>query len=122
MEIAGPEEATKAKSLADKLRKVLGEQAIVARPTVKGELRLIGLDYSTTEEEAKHVLAEAGSCAIEEIKTSPIRAMRNGLGTIWAQCPLRAALQISTQGKVKIGWTVARVELLKARPLQCHKC
>lgn len=94
----------------------------MARPTVKGELRLIGLDDSTTEEEARSVLAGIGGCNRDEVKTGPIRMMRNGLGTIWAQCPLKAALQISSQGKVRIGWTIARAELLRARPLQCFKC
>lgn len=122
VEIAGPEGATKAESLAGKLKQVLRDQAVVARPSVKGELRLIGLDDSSTEEEAKCVLANIGGCDPEEVKTGPIRKMRNGLETIWAQCSLAATLQIISLGKIRIGCTVARVELLRARPLQCYKC
>lgn len=36
--------------------------------------------------------------------------------------PLAAAIRISPKSKFKIGWTVARVEVLKARPIQCYKC
>lgn len=122
MEIAGAEGATKAETLAGKLREVLGDQAVIARPTIKGELRLIGLDDSTTEEEVRNVLEEAGECQAGNIRTGPIRRMKNGLGTIWAQCLLTASLRITAPGKIKIGWTVARVKALKSRPLQCFKC
>lgn len=51
-----------------------------------------------------------------------IRPMNNGLFMVWAQCPLASAIQISASGKIRIGWTVARIELLKARPTQCFRC
>lgn len=38
------------------------------------------------------------------------------------QCPLAAAIKVTSTGKIRIGWTVARAELLKARPTQCYKC
>lgn len=103
VEIAGPEGATKAKNLAGKLKQVLGEQAMITRPTIKGELRLTDLDDSTTEDEARCVLADIGGCSLEEVRTGPIRMMRNGLGSIWAQCPLAATLKISSLKKIKIG-------------------
>ncbi|XP_029166089.1 uncharacterized protein LOC114936906 [Nylanderia fulva] len=48
--------------------------------------------------------------------------MSNGLFTVWAQCPLAAAIKATQKNKIKIGWTIARIELLKARPTQCYKC
>lgn len=42
--------------------------------------------------------------------------------TVWARCPLAAAIQVASEEKIRIGWTVARVELLKARPTQCYRC
>ncbi|XP_029178647.1 DNA-binding protein HEXBP-like [Nylanderia fulva] len=48
--------------------------------------------------------------------------MTNGLFTAWAQCPLGAAIKASQTGKIKVGWTIAKIELLKARPLQCFRC
>lgn len=48
--------------------------------------------------------------------------MTNGLCTVWTHCLLAAAIQIASEGKIRIGWTVARVEFLKARPTQCYRC
>lgn len=121
VEIMGPECTSMAESLADKLKSVLGKKAVVARPTIKGELRLIGLTDSTTMEEVRCVLADIG-CNPEEVKTGPIREMSNGLGAIWAKCPFTAALKVTSLNKIRIGWTVARVEPLRVRPLQCYKC
>lgn len=48
--------------------------------------------------------------------------MANGLFSVWVQCPLRAANKVAQKKRIKIGWTVARVELLMARPTQCYRC
>lgn len=48
--------------------------------------------------------------------------MNNGLGMVWAQLPVAAAIKAADEERVRIGWTVARVELLKTRPLQCYRC
>ncbi|XP_032689018.1 uncharacterized protein LOC116852607 [Odontomachus brunneus] len=122
VKIGGTEGPTKAEVLAAKLREVLGPDAVVARPVIKGDLRLIGLDDSITTEEVRCVPAELGGCAPKEIKKGPIRESYNGLGTIWAQGSLSAVARVSAMGKIKIGWTIARVEPLKPRPLQCFKC
>lgn len=43
IEVSGPNNSDKANKLAGKLRDVLKDEAYVSRPTVKGELRIIGL-------------------------------------------------------------------------------
>ncbi|KAL6418384.1 hypothetical protein ACFW04_012168 [Cataglyphis niger] len=48
--------------------------------------------------------------------------MNNGLYTLWVQCPLNAALKVANLKKIKIGWTLARVDLLDNRLVQCFKC
>lgn len=48
--------------------------------------------------------------------------MRNGLFTVWVQCPLSAAIKIANHRKINIGWTQVRVDLLNNRPSQCYKC
>lgn len=63
-----------------------------------------------------------GDCSVDEIKTGEIKWMYNGLGMIWVRCPISAANNVVKEGRIKIGWTVARVELLAKRPLQCYKC
>jgi len=50
-----------------------------------------------------------------------MRITRSGLSSVWVRCP-QAALAIAKKTKIKIGWTIAKVELLKSRPLQCFKC
>lgn len=85
-------------------------------------MRVIGLDDSVSQEEVACVVADLGECTQEDVKVGPIRIMGNGLGMVWAQCPLGAAIKASAAGKIKIGWTIAKIELLKARPTQCFKC
>lgn len=75
-----------------------------------------------TKEEVVDTIVEQGDCLAEEIRTGDIKGMYNGLGMIWARCSLRAASIMANAGKVRIGWTIARVELLARRPLQCFRC
>lgn len=119
IEIPGPDGPTKAETLKQKLVEVIGDVATVSRPVRKGEFRILGLDDSITEQEVVEVVAETGDCAVKDVKVGQLRKMSNGMFAIWAQCPLAAAIKITKPGKVRIGWTVAKVELLKARPLQC---
>jgi len=68
------------------------------------------------------MLTEFGECLASDVRVGPFRAMRNSLNIVWMQCPFSTALKISRRGKVNLGWSVARVELMKARPIQCFKC
>lgn len=123
IEIAGPECQNKARLLADKLQEVLREdKAAITTPTIKGQLRIVGLDESVGKEEIGWKIAEEGKCEIKEIRIGEIRRTRRGMGTVWLQCPLGAAITIADKKKIKIGWSIAGVTLLKARPLQCYRC
>lgn len=122
IEISGPDNTEKANKLADKLQEVLKEEAHVTRPVIKGELHITGLDESVTDEEVQWMVSKEDNCNIREVKVSQIRMTRNNLGVTWVRCPLQAAMDIARKGKVLIGWSVAKVELLKARPLQCFRC
>lgn len=55
IEIPGAERSLKADNLRKKVAEVLGAEARVSRPCVKGELRLIGLDDSVGQEEVAEV-------------------------------------------------------------------
>lgn len=72
--------------------------------------------------EAAEVIAEHAACNITDVKIGQLRPLSNGLYSVWAQCSLSAAIKMAKLGKIRIGWTVARVELLKSRPTQCFKC
>lgn len=122
IEVPGADANELANKLAGRLKDVYGERAVVARPTIRGELRFIGIDDSVLPSEISVTVAEFGGCQLDEVHTSEIRAMRNGMGIAWVRCPLNAAVKIATIGKLRIGWTNVKVELLKARPVQCFRC
>lgn len=122
IEVSGEDSLAKAKELVARLQGVLMDSAVVSCPVKKRELRIIGFDESVTLEEITEVLSETGQCSASDIKVGPIRFMRNGLGMVWAQLPVAAAVRVVEVGRIRIGWTMARVELLKARPLQCFRC
>ncbi|XP_029177073.1 uncharacterized protein LOC114945152 [Nylanderia fulva] len=122
IEVPGPDRATKAEELRKQVCNTLGEAAVVTRPVIKGDVRLIGLDDSVVPAEIADIVSVEGGCKPDEVKVGAIRPMTNGLFTAWAQCPLGAAIKASQTGKIKVGWTIAKIELLKARPLQCFRC
>ncbi|EFN69220.1 hypothetical protein EAG_08157, partial [Camponotus floridanus] len=122
IEIPGVENKDKANILAQKLKQILPKETKITRPSIKGELRVIGFDESVKAEEIKEIITEIGECEYNEISVSDIRPMRSGLFMTWVRCPLVAAVKLANNGKLKIGWSIVRVELLEARPKQCYKC
>jgi len=122
IEISGPEGVVKADSLASRLRDAIGDNAVVSRPVVKADLRVSGFDESVIKDKIIITLIEFGDCLASDVRVGSFRPMRNGLCMTWVQCPLSAALKILRRGKVNLGWSVARVDLMKARPVQCFKC
>lgn len=93
IEIPGAESTEKAKNLAHRLKEIMPEIKIT-RPTVKADMRISGLDDSTTKDEVQSIIAEKGDCTLDDVKIGEIRWMPNGLGTVWLQCPLNAANKI----------------------------
>ncbi|XP_011858731.1 PREDICTED: uncharacterized protein LOC105556255 [Vollenhovia emeryi] len=124
LEVTGENAKEKADCLAEKMRAVVGgkEGVKITRPTKLAEIRIRDLDDSITVEDVKEAVAKAGGCTPPEVKTGEIKLAPNGLGTIWVQCPLVSAKRAAAPGKVKIGWIIARLELLEARPLICFRC
>lgn len=122
IEIPGENRNEKADKLRSKLSDILGEHVKVTRPVVKGDLRLSGFDDSIGASEIAEVIAEIGGCLPRDVKIGEIRKLKNSLCTVWLQCPLAAAIKAADVEKIKIGWTVARLQLLKSRPVRCYKC
>lgn len=121
IEISGKDKKKETDLLASEMRKAEGK-AIIVRPCIKGEVRIFGLDDLITREEVIEVIARLGKCKEEDVKVEEIKTMRSGLGMLWAQCPLESAVNLSNLEKIKIGWSVVRIELLKAREIQCCRC
>lgn len=117
IEVPGVETSGLADELAGRLRAVYGETAIVARPKVKVELHFIGIDDSVLPMEISVMVAEFGGCRLDEVDTGAIRPMRNGMGIARSWCPLGAVAKVAAKGKLRIGWTNVKVELLKTAPM-----
>lgn len=122
IEVPGPQSKQLAGVLGSRLSEALGEEAGVRNPVARGELRIRGIDPSTTTEKIKNELEALGGCTCDDLKVSPISNMRDGMGIAWINCPLDIALKIAEHGHLKLGWTKVKIELMKKRPVQCFRC
>ncbi|XP_039315379.1 uncharacterized protein C683.02c-like [Solenopsis invicta] len=86
------------------------------------ELRLSGLDDLTDSKAVAEAMARVGGCGAWKVQVGVIRRPRGGLGSVWIRCPSAAAKKLAEAARVQIGWVMARVEALRARPAQCFKC
>lgn len=109
-------------TLAVRLREVLQDEAIISRLVIRGELHIWGIDDSVTVRDVASVIVDLGGCAPTDIKTGLINKMKNGLGPVWVQCPLAVAIKVAPYGRIRIGWSTARVELMRTRPQLCFQC
>lgn len=82
IEVPGPQGKQQADLLANSLTVALGEEAKVLNPVAMGEIRLRGIDPSTTEREICDVLEVLGGCPRNVFKVSPINNMRDGMGVV----------------------------------------
>lgn len=123
-EIPGEKSHEMADTLAQKLRRALSnkEGVRIHRPTKMAELRIRGLDESASPLEIREAIAALGNCVQEDVTVGDVKRSSNGTDMAWVRCPLTAANQLSLKGQIKVGWALARVDLLENRPLQCYKC
>lgn len=124
LEIPCPDGSEKATVLRDRMAEALQDMGgvKVTRPVKMVELRLKDVLESTDVNEVREVISTVGGCKSEEVRTGSVRALPNGLGTLWVQCPVKAANKVTALGKIKVGWTSSRVEILAPRQLQCYRC
>ncbi|CAL1672479.1 unnamed protein product [Lasius platythorax] len=127
IEISGKEGNSKADALIKKLREtfdseIADKKVHFSRRIVKGDIRVTGIDVSIWEEDIRDSILDYGDCTADNIRVSRIQRMRNGIEVAWVQCPLATAIKICSSGSLRVGWTTVRVELLKARPVQCFRC
>lgn len=124
LEIPGADGAAKADKLAVAMAGIFeGDEARVARPSKKAELRVTGLIDSVTVGEVVSAIARGGGCKEEEVVAGQIRSPSSSkLGSLWLRCPITAARKVAVAGRLTVGWTTVKVEALAARPLQCYRC
>ncbi|VVD03859.1 unnamed protein product [Leptidea sinapis] len=116
LEIGGPERNQQADRLAEELRGALEGIATVNRPVKSADVRISGLEDSVTVEDVVAAIAAKGECPSEQVRTGLLV-----MGSLIITCPVTTARAI-TQGRLCIGWSVARVILLEGRPLRCFRC
>lgn len=80
IEIPSKDGAKLASTLKNKLTEVLGADARVDRLVAKGEIRITGIDPSTTLDEVFLELTNISGCSLCDLKISDIRPMRDGMG------------------------------------------
>ncbi|KYQ51478.1 Gag-Pol polyprotein [Trachymyrmex zeteki] len=122
-EIHGQDQKYKADKLAEELKQVFRDKEVhINRPTPKTEFIISGLDDSITEQDVEEALVRLSGWDSESGKMGRIKKARDGMGSIWIQCPSTTAVRICTGNKIRIGWTWASTEILRKRPLKCFKC
>lgn len=122
IEISGPDKYEKAELLAAEVGEVLSGEAVVTRPVASGELYIRGFDESNDFNDVVHAIVDSGGCSSNNVTIGSINKMANGLCSVWSRCPLMAAIKIAELGNLRIGWSLARVTLQQARPIQCFRC
>ncbi|XP_063830255.1 uncharacterized protein LOC135079532 [Ostrinia nubilalis] len=122
IEVPGAESKDKADKLAIQLRAALGGDVIVTRPEKRADMRIIGLDESVTREEVAEAVASRTGCSQEAVRVGEIRRSTRGEGTTTISCPVVAAKALSEAGRLLVGWSSARVQVLDPRPMRCFKC
>ncbi|XP_067204499.1 uncharacterized protein [Linepithema humile] len=121
--IPGENATEKADILAGKLRNMFEETRVkIGRPTKKSGIKISGLEDSVTQEEIIQIVAQHGNCHTSDIRCSPIRKFKGGMGMTWLQVPALTAIKLTELGKLRIGWNTARIELLQNKPIQCYRC
>nr|BAA19775.1 Gag protein [Bombyx mori] len=121
--VDGADQNEKADLLAEKLREVLpSDSIVVSRPTITAAVRLSGLDESISREELVAEVARIGECPPDIVKVGEIKMGPGGTGQVLVRCPIAGVKKILAVNKLRIGWSVLRVQLLEARRLQCYRC
>lgn len=124
-EVTGEDQARKADELADQLKEVFTraeKNVVINRPVKRSEIIISGLDDSIVYEDIERALATISGDSYNNIKIETIRTARDGLGAVWVSCPTTIAARITVDNQIRIGWTWARINLLKKRPLKYFKC
>jgi len=124
LEIPGGDGAMRAEALVRELREALKDRegVNITRPIKAAEIRVKDIEDSVSAAEIAEAVANQGQCQVGEVRVGPIRTGTNRLGTAWVKCPLVAANRVIRGGRLTIGWTRVRLELLPDRPITCFRC
>lgn len=94
----------------------------ISRPMKKADLRVSGLDESATVEDVRAAVVGMTGCRASNIRCGQVQSSPTGVGSLWLQCPVEAAVKIAKEGRLRVGWAEASVEMLRTRPQRCYRC
>lgn len=122
IEVPGADSADKADALAEKLKGLIGDVAVITRPVKTADLLISGLDESVTVEDIQRAVAAKGGCSMEQVKVGNIRTRPNGSGSSLIRCPVTVAQALITAERLLVGWSSAHVRALEPSPMRCFRC
>ena len=122
LELSAAHSSEQADELAKQLQVVLDGVAVVTRPRKNATLKLSGLDDSVTKEKVASAVVNASGCTIDAITVSELRLGPRGMMTAVVRCPCEYAEIIATKGRILVGWSAAKIQVLEERPLRCYRC
>ncbi|KYN06983.1 hypothetical protein ALC62_02059 [Cyphomyrmex costatus] len=124
LEIPGQGRDLAADRLLDRLEETFrGEDRVrFSRPCKSLELRLSGFDDSITQAEVRTAVVLEGLCSSELVQIGRVSFSRRGMGSIWVKCPVDVGRALAKAGRIKLGWTMARIEVLESPLLRCFRC
>ncbi|CAH0401725.1 unnamed protein product [Chilo suppressalis] len=111
----------KVDALAKRMEEAGGEYAEIGRPQQCADLKLTGLDESVTLDEVRKEKAKVGGCAVHEVTSGGVHPGPRGERGMLVRCPTWAAKKVAGGGKLKVGWSLAKVTILSRR-VHCFRC
>ncbi|CAH2109007.1 unnamed protein product [Euphydryas editha] len=103
------------------LRTALDDVASVVQPTKYASIRITGLDDSVTSQMVAAAVVKAGQIDAGAVKAGEVSVGPGGMGVVVVKCPIAVAKTIAGGGRLLVGWSSARVQVLEQRPLRCFK-
>ncbi|CAH0407318.1 unnamed protein product [Chilo suppressalis] len=91
------------------------------RSTQRSAGRVSGLDDSVTRAKLLEAMAGKG-CTANKVTVGEIRPGPGGARFVVVRCQVGPAKKVVLEGTLKVGWSLARVRVLDARPMHCYRC
>ncbi|CAH2094586.1 unnamed protein product [Euphydryas editha] len=104
------------------LRTALYDVASVIQSTKYASIHITGLDDSVTPQMVAAVVAKAGQIDAGAVKVGEVTVGPGGMGVVLVKCPIAVAKTIAGVGRLLVGWSSARVQVMEQRALRYFMC
>lgn len=114
LEIAGEDHSSKADNLSARMKDVIDgrEGYKIGRPLKTVDVRVKGLDCSSTVKDVVDAVAELTGCNTTNIHTGDIRMTPRGQSTLWLRLPIVTMKKIAKESNLVVGWNKTSIEVL----------